>query len=386
MRLSPPHAERRGAGLLLLLLFGALAAGGCSLNSKPVQPAVMSRTNVTAPVEALRSVVLGRSQQAANELERAADTIAAVTDSTPVRINTLQWKLVSSTAIQSAALARDPTVALADLIMFLLQMQTYLTTGPGRDLFGAEQPVAVQAVERSLARLLDLVDEIAPAGASGRWLAVLEPLAAAHPIRSPLVGRTSVADTVLQQLSTDRSALAAVGDIELTVRLLDQRVDQIQRNLLKQARWQAELLLASAGSQPVVDTLVRSLTSVTASVDRMAEVAEGVPFLVTSERLAVLRAVTAEREALLAALSIERDSILARVTAERIATLADAEAAAGRLVDHAMDGALIDLVDRILWRIFAGLAILGLLGLAAGVVLVRAMRSPPPPAPLRPAA
>lgn len=363
----------RGLPPLLVVLIGA---GGCALHSKPEAPPVMARTAVTAPVDELRQAVVGRSQRAADEIERAADSIASVTTTPAVRINAIEWKLVSATSIQSAALARDPAIALADLVIFCLQMQDFLTTGAGRDLFGPEQPVAIAAADRNLARMLRLVDEVSPPGTSARWLTVLRPLATANPIQSPMVGRASVTDTIINQLSTDRSALAAVGDIELSVRLVDYRIEQIQRNMLKQARWQAELLLADAAKQPAVDSLLAALTSVTGSVDRIAGVAEGVPWLVRSERLAVLAAVTAEREALLQALSAERDSIFALITAERMATMVEGEVALQRLVDHALDRTLSDVLDRLLLRVFAGLLILGLLGFAMGLMLARAFRAP----------
>ena len=56
-----------------------------------------------------------------------------------------------------------------------------------------------------------------------------------------------------------RSALAAVGSMELTTRILDSRIDQIQQTMLKQARWQAELLIAYMAKQPVVDSLMGQL-------------------------------------------------------------------------------------------------------------------------------
>ena len=84
-----------------------------------------------------------------------------------------------------------------------------------------------------------------------------------------------ITDTVAQLLTGDRSALAAVGDIETTARLLDRRIEQIQRSLLKQARWQAELILADAAKQPVVDSLVRDVGRLTTSVETITGVTEG---------------------------------------------------------------------------------------------------------------
>lgn len=364
------------------LLACALLLGGCSLNAKPAQPDLMARQGVVAPVEGLRSAVLGQSQESADAIERAADTIAAQSTVPLVRVNALEWKLVSTTELQSAALARDPAVALADLILFTLQMQAFLTTGQGKDLFGPQQPIAVTVMSRTLTHLLALVDRVSSDSASSqRWLGILTPLATANPIRSPYVGRVGLTDSIGQMLTTDRGALAAVGDIELTARLLDRRIEQIQRSLLKQARWQAELILAEAAKQPVVDTLVGDLNRITASVEAIAGVTEGLPGFVTSERIAALRAITSERIAVLEAITAERKALLEGVTAERvavvnalheerIATLRDAEQAAQRLIDYTLNQRIELVINRVLWRVFLGLALLVLLALGGGLILL----------------
>jgi hypothetical protein len=369
-----------------LILAWLVVLGACSLNTKPEQPALMSRTKIVAPVEEFRDAVLGQSQESSDAIERAADTIAVQSTVPLIRVNALEWKLVSSTELQSAALARDPAVALADLILFTLQMQAFLTTGQGKDLFGPQQPIAVGVMNRSLARMLALVDQVSSdTGSAARWLRVLEPMAAGNPIRSPYVGRVGVTDTVAQLLTVDRGALAAVGDIETTARLLDRRIEQIQRSLLKQARWQAELIMADAAKQPVVDSLVRDLNRITTSVEALTGMMEGLPQFVTSERIATLQAMTNERIAVLEAIAEERTALLEGVSAEekaivnalheeRIATLRDAELATQRLIDYALTQRLELIINHVLWRIFLGLVLLILLAFVVGLVLLRLAR------------
>lgn len=379
------HVPSSTARLIGALVAGIALLGGCSLNTKPAQPKGMASQGITAPVEGFRDAVLGQSQEASEAYERAADTIAAQSSNPQVRINAIEWKLVSSTELQSAALARDPAVALADLILFTLQMQAFLTKGEGAGLFGTQQPVAVAVVSQSLARQLALVEQVTEPGTSTRWLGILEPMAANHPIRQPYVGRAALTDSVGRDLAIDRGALAAVGDIELTARLLDKRIEQIQRALLKQARWEAELILAGAAKQPVVDTLMRDLNRLTASVEAITGVAASLPDLVTSERIAALHAITLERIAVLEAITAERKALLEGVSAERvavvnalheerIATLTDAEAATQRLIDYTLNQRIELLIDRLLWRVFFGVALLMLLGLGAGLILFSVAR------------
>jgi hypothetical protein len=84
--------------------------GACSLNTKPEQPSVMASTGITKSADGMRVSVLARSQNAADDIERTADTIAAQTRDPQVRRNAIQWKLVSTAELQTAALARDPVV------------------------------------------------------------------------------------------------------------------------------------------------------------------------------------------------------------------------------------------------------------------------------------
>ncbi len=372
---------------MILLLAGG--STGCALRSKPAAPAVMSKTSVATPVEGVRSAVLDRSREATSDIERAADAIAAASGSPAVRRRALEWKVASVSDLQSAALERDPVVALGDMLLFGLQMQAFLTTGEGGALFGPQQGIAVAAVDTILTDLLALVSRVASPDAPPQWIAFLEPLVVAYPIQAPYLSRVGITDSVMGMLTTDRSALAAVGDIELTARLLDLRIEQIQHSLLKQARWQAQLAVADAVQQPVVDTLIGDVSRLTTSVERITDVTESLPGLVTAERIELLRALTAERMALLAALAEERGLVLEALHEERVGTLADAEKSAERLIDHAFEQRLTMIIDHVLWRLFLGGVLLLALALGVGLVLIRAatrrgggsLPAPSPPAP-----
>jgi len=337
----------------------AAGAGGCALHSKP----------------GLRSAVLNRSRTATGEIERAADSIAALSTSPVVRRHALEWKLVAVNDVQGAALERDPAVALGDMILFCLQMKTYLTTGVGAGLFGEQQGIAIAAVDTIQADLLALVARVASSDSPQRWVAFLEPIAAANPIKSPYLNRTELTDSTMKQLSDNRSALASVGDIELTARLLDLRIEQIQRSLLKQARWQAQLMVADAAEQPAVDTLLGDVGRLTLSVERITAVSEALPGLMTGERVALLQALTAERDALLLALAQERALVLEALHAERVGTLTDAEASAERLIDYTLERRLTVVIDHVLWRLFLGGLVLLLLVLGVGLLLIRVARA-----------
>jgi hypothetical protein len=369
------------------LVAGVALLGACALHTAPAKPVVMASTQVNSTVDGVRAAVLNLAQDASENTERAADTIAAQARSQLVRVNAIQWKLVSSVELETAALARDPVVALAELILFTLQSKNFLTTGEGREMFATQQPLAIAAVDQNLENMLRYVSHVTPPGARERWLGKLQPWADGHPIQTPYVGRPSsgLSDSLANIFSSDNTALAAIGDIELTARLLDVRVQQIQQSLLKQARWQAELLLADVARQPVVDSLMGQVGRLNASVERITAVAEGAPDLierermaallgVTNERIAVLSAITGERMAVLAAIDSQRIAIVGALHEERVATFRDAEASAQRLIDYTLNQRIELLIDHVLWRLFFGLLLLILVAFVAGLVLVTLAR------------
>ena len=126
---------------------------------------------------------------------------------------------------------------------------------------------------------------------------------------------------------------------------------------------------------------MRDLNRLTASVETITGVAEGLPGLVTSERIAALQAITHERISVLEAITAERMALLEGVTAERvavvnalheerIATLKDAELATQRLIDYALTQRIELLINHVLWRIFVGLILLILLAFGVGLGLL----------------
>ena len=89
----------------------------------------------------VRAVQLGR--HFAIEIERAADSIRAVTDEPAVRRHALLWKMYAIPAAHEAVLLPDPAMSIMDIWAFAKQMERYFDGGAGRDVFGAHQQIAL---------------------------------------------------------------------------------------------------------------------------------------------------------------------------------------------------------------------------------------------------
>jgi hypothetical protein len=309
-------------------------------------------------------------------LEIAADRIRAESSDSAVRRRALLWKADGIPAIYSAALRPDPLAGGLDLWALLYQMRDYFTTGAGKDAFGAQQPIAVEAVQKMLAETEAVAQSLSvDRDGYARQNAQVEKFAHEHPIEGPFSGReTILAD--LAQFSDPGSVgvLIGVGEVTETITDISLRLNEYVTLLPKVARWQAELaaegvtgrsdlrgtldqvdaigemarrvdaLLADLpgairqASGPVGELLDRQRVELLAAVDRERSNLTG---FVTSERQAALSAVSNERQAALEGISRERAAALAGVDGIAKRSLEDATVRVRGVVDYVFVRALI---------------------------------------------
>src|SRR5271170_3037608 len=101
--------------------------------------------NVDIGADQLQLQVYEMGRLFSGDIVRASDSIAVETTDPHVRQRALMWKLDGIPLVQEAALRDDPLIAELDLAAFVDQQQAYFTSGDGREAFGAQQPVAVNA-------------------------------------------------------------------------------------------------------------------------------------------------------------------------------------------------------------------------------------------------
>lgn len=365
-----------------LLLPLALATTACQ--GLPQQTAFMS----TAPAirasmgeMRVRAIELGRLYSI--EIERAADSIRAVSTDPAVRQQAQLWKMYAIPAAHEAVLLTDPALSIVDAWAFAKQMEYYFDQGAGREAFGPHQAIALNAVRRLDTAALEQAVLVTDStrnleGAETQLRAFAEQ----YPIQGPQFGRTSFAVTSADLLGTDiGSAVAAVGDINQTVNQIAHRLSFHNEYLLKQASWTSQYLL----EQMAYDTsVVGALASAVEALENASALADGLPDLVAGERAAVLAAlsqelaslmasVDAQRVATLEVLSAEIQTMVAAVARERAAVI-EALGSERATVIEATVPLINAAVDHVVWRVAQLLVGVGLFVLLVVGVVVLSLR------------
>ncbi len=365
-------SQLTGGLRLVLLTVSATACQGLPQQTRSIEAIEASASEVR-----VRAVQLGRLF--ATEIERAADSIRAVTAEPSIRRHALLWKMYAIPAAHEAVLLPDPGLSIADAWAFAIQMEDYFDQGAGQNVFGPHQSIALDAVRRlegaALDQLLLMADSTEGDGQAGREQLVA--FAERNPILGPQFGRTSLAAEAPDLLGTDAtSAVTAVGDINQAVGELTNRLAFHNEYLLKQASWATlEILEGLAQDSSVTATLasvteaLQNAPAVAEALEKASALAEELPSLVESERSTVLEALhnelavlieavdvqrgatlavfSAELAALIDVVHEERSVVLEAITAERVATIEAAKPLLEEAIDHAI------------WRIAQLLAAVG---------------------------
>ncbi|HVG64292.1 MAG TPA: chemotaxis protein [Hyalangium sp.] len=328
-------------------------------------------------VGALRTRVRDMARRFPAVLETAADEIAARSGDERVRRAMLEFKSNAVPAMQGALLQPDPVASLVDAWALLAQLQDALPRraphAPPELIAEARRPLdGLEAEVEALWKDLSGKEDVSEARK------LVHAWAAQHPLTGPLITRESTVPLLASLTDISRmSPLGAAAVLMEDTRDIVTRVDLYAASLPRQARWQAELLMAEAATAPSLQAAVGELDRTVEILDRMASLAEGMPALVARERAAVLDELeqarlslqefaSGERQALMTGIGHERVAVLAALHAERVEALEQVDVMGYRWIDHAFDR-LDRVVDRAFMWVLAlvGLLLLGGLLLAA---------------------
>jgi len=317
-------------------------------------------------------------------VEIAADSIIKSTDDSDVRRNALVWKANAIPALQSTTHHPDPLVSFIDGWTLMLMMQDYFESGRGRELFGEQQPIAVDAmrgavqrVEANVRRVLEGRGEYQP------FYDFVHDWAAENPLSNDLFLHRSVAVAAADILGEQRmGGLSSLGTMEEMALDAQTMARSYLAYTFKTVLWQTELMIES-----MMDTTL--ITPLLDSVDRMAitsaatRLLEATPGMIASERSLILaqteRMLEASLDRTLAMVAAERAVIMADVEAmiarERAVIFEELQAMTPELMGQVEDSA-ISVVDHVLLRLAIGAAVLVLL-LGLGLMILRPRRGAP---------
>lgn len=373
-------------GMGLWTLFGGLlfVAPGCRIPGSHIrtEEAVHSESDIALTGEQLRLHVRALVDPLCGRIEAAADRIIAESTEPTVRRHALIWKIDAVPTLRQALFQPEPLVGLMDAWVLSFQMEQFFDQGPGRELLGEYREQAVSAcreLEEELARWAAAVThsgDVSEARAFARQWAV------EHPITDAISGRTStLSRSTERDLPDSFGTLEAVGNLTLTVDDLNRRLEVYSDQVVRQARWEAQLLLATVAEEyrldealPLAERAVKSAEMATETVQRLAphadeavrvaeraaksaetaagaverlapqaertlRVAEGAPTIIAEERQATIRAIQDELNSTLRVLHDERlgavKDLHQAISDERKTLTRDVEVLSFRLVDHA---------------------------------------------------
>ncbi|MCI0337119.1 MAG: hypothetical protein L0226_06060 [Acidobacteria bacterium] len=239
-------------------------------------------------------------------VEDTADKIARKSSDEKVKTNALIWKMNAIPACYTATVHHDPLIILLELWSLSAQMEQYFTTGAGRDLFGEQQPLAIDASKKLTAAAVAIAKELAPPESFERGRTLVDNWVQTHPLSNPLFARDSIVEAFSKEVHKES------GSPFSALRGMDERLDDLTARMTiyaafipKQARWQAELMLS------------------------------GVPDELVDIQESAFKAVKEERIAVMDAINNQRVETLDQIQRERIAAMKDLEAISLKVTNDA---------------------------------------------------
>jgi len=367
---------------------------GCAVSMRA--PKVDSRAGTAAVnVNQVRLKMRSLVGPMCGEIEHTADQIAAGTADPAVRRAAIRWKIEAVPALSAALFQPEPYTAVLDTWVFLNQMADFFETGIGREQLGDSAPVAVESCRRLEQEMADVFASMTVSGDVSSLRASVRTWAAEHPIRYAISAReTALTRALEREVPESWSSGEAVAEITTSVDDLNRKLDVYSDHLLRQVRWEAELMggdLGLADVPPLAERAVRSAEKAVEGFDRLAPgferalaVAESTPALVASERKAAIDGFGKELTRTIAFLQEERIAALKQITVERIGAvdgLTEAVSEERKQFDRDVERIGLQLVDHAVWRlaqlVAAALAFLGA-GIVAVLLLVRKLFFTPP--------
>jgi len=371
-----------------LLLLGFMATACLKV---PRQTAFMSALrSVDAPTGEVRLVVEDFGRRFVATIETAADSIYDLSDDPEVKQRALKWKIYGIPAAQEAVLLPDPAIAMLDIWAFAVQMRNYLEEGPAMDAFGPQQEIAVHTVRGLVEQARATAGSLTRTGVVGdTGVRIVEDFAANNPIDTRNLTRRSILSLWVAAVGGEGGGIAGTASsIDRSVGEISTRLSFYNEYLMKQVRWNAQILLEDLTTVQQLDTTMISLRT---SVVRLADLAETLPDMVESERAVVLEAINrdlvmimdaidrqrvatveaagVEIDSVLTTLSTERELVLAAIREERDVTMALLDTVLAERIDQTKA-----VVDHAVWRVAQLLAVTGVVLLIVVIVALRLRR------------
>ena len=240
----------------------------------------------------LRAALLDFSSGFTVLVTEAADRISVETREPTKRRLTLLWKIRMPPLAQEAASDQNPRTGYVEALTIAVAQRQYFQDGAGASLFGAQQPIALNAAQEIEQSALALGESFLPPEKLAELHTEVEELAKQHPIRGEFLRESiqvglSNAETggafddiigipmaPFRAIAGVESGAQAIHEFNATAAQFTEIVDQLPQRM----RWQLELLSYDLQEQGgVLEQSLDSFHLVAESANRLSLAAERLP-------------------------------------------------------------------------------------------------------------
>ena len=240
----------------------------------------------------LRNELSGFASRFVSVVNDAAEDITTATSQRNIRRRTLIWRMKMIPPVQEAAFSDSGQEGYLRLLGLSIAQAHYLTQGDGRDLFGAQQSIAVDAAEQIKADIVEIGTRFLTPKRQEKVTAEVEALVAKNPIigrdfsiqrmqnvrariqtSESLMGVLTLPLAPLTALRGVDSGAEAIRDFNVTARQFTLVIAQLPEQL----RTQMELLLYDVEDRDTVMQSVAAIEAMAASAERASLAIEKLP-------------------------------------------------------------------------------------------------------------
>jgi hypothetical protein len=240
----------------------------------------------------LRNELSGFASRFAAVVNDAAEDIAIATNQRNIRRRTLIWRMKMIPPVQEAAFSDSGQEGYLRLLGISIAQRLYLTEGEGRALFGAQQPIAIDAAVQLQADVVEIGSRFLTPERQVKVTADVESIVAKNPIvgrdfslqrmqsarariqtSESLMGVLSLPLAPLTALRGVDSGAAAIRDFNVTARQFALIIAQLPEQL----RTQMELLLYDVEDRETVVHSMAAIEAMAASAERASLAIEQLP-------------------------------------------------------------------------------------------------------------
>lgn len=332
----------------------------------------------------LKVILLDFYDTFSSTTEQSANLIIQNTDDKEVRKMALRWKINGISEARRSLSLPDPFAALIDSRAYCYQLNQFFVSGTGKNYFGEYQNIAIETTES----LIEGIDNIALQAVSqakfnNNQTEFLE-WVSQNPILGPVFSRKSTISLFVEYIGDDTKDLtSSLGSIEEALTDMRGGLSIFTQSLLKQAQWQAELMIEENLEREEFDRALKDIDTIASSLNEMNQFIRELDLLlgtivndsfreVNRQRLATMDELKSERELLVNLLQSERQIIIDAVSIERDKTIDDAEQITKEIMANS-SVLMYDLVDHIFYRVIQLSAILAVLAFIT-ILIMRRMK------------